>query len=82
VSPRTPRVVVVGAGFAGLAAALRLAAVGAAVVLLEQAEGPGGKAGEWRSEGFRFDTGPTVFTLPEVVEATFRGVGRETPPEL
>jgi phytoene desaturase len=81
-SARAPRVAVVGAGFAGLAAALRLAAAGAAVTVVERAERPGGKAGEWRAGGFRFDTGPTVFTLPEVVEATFEAAGRPCPLEL
>lgn len=77
-----PRVVVVGAGFAGLAAAIDLARAGAAVVLLERAGEVGGKAGEWRSAGFRFDVGPSVFTLPDVVEALFRDAGRERPFEL
>jgi phytoene desaturase len=77
-----PHVVVVGAGFAGLSAALHAGAAGARVTLLERAATPGGKAGEWRSGGFRFDTGPTLLTLPEVVEATFAAAGRPCPLEL
>ncbi len=77
-----PRVAVVGAGFAGLAAAIDLARSGAEVVLLERADDVGGKAGEWRAGGFRFDVGPSVFTLPDVVEALFRDAGRERPFEL
>jgi len=77
-----PRVAVVGAGFAGLAAAIDLARGGAAVTLLERAPEVGGKAGEWREAGFRFDTGPSVFTLPDVVDALFRDAGRERPFEL
>lgn len=76
------RVVVIGAGFAGLAAAIDLARGGAAVTLLERATAVGGKAGEWRAEGFRFDLGPSVFTLPDVVDAIFRDAGRERPFEL
>jgi phytoene desaturase len=80
-SPVRPRqhVVVIGAGFAGLSAALHLAAAGADVTVLERLGAPGGKAGEWREGGFRFDTGPTVFTLPEVAEATFAAAGRPCP---
>lgn len=77
-----PRVAVVGAGFAGLAAAIDLARGGAAVTLLERAPEVGGKAGEWRAAGFRFDVGPSVFTLPDVVEAIFRDACRERPFEL
>lgn len=75
----TKRVVVVGAGFAGLAAAIDLARAGAAVTLLERASEVGGKAGQWHSQGFRFDLGPSVFTLPEVVDAIFHDAGRERP---
>ena len=70
------------AGFAGLAAAIDLARAGADVVLLERADEVGGKAGEWRAGGFRFDVGPSVFTLPDVVDALFRDAGRERPFEL
>ncbi len=77
-----PRVAVVGAGFAGLAAAIDLARGGAAVTLLERAPEVGGKAGEWRAGGFRFDVGPSVFTLPDVVESIFRDAGRERPFDL
>jgi len=77
-----PRVAVVGAGFAGLAAAIDLARGGARVTLLERAPEVGGKAAEWRAEGFRFDLGPSVFTLPDVVAALFRDAGSELPFEL
>jgi phytoene desaturase len=71
--------VVIGGGFAGLAAAIEAARRGAAVTLLERAPTLGGKAAEWRAQGFRFDLGPSVFTLPEVVDAIFREAGRERP---
>jgi phytoene desaturase len=77
-----PRVCVVGAGFAGLSAALLLASAGARVTVLERAATPGGKAGEWRAGGFRFDTGPTLLTLPDVVEATFAAAGQPCPLDL
>ncbi len=77
-----PRVVVIGAGFAGLAAALHLTAAGARVTLIEREPRSGGKAGSWRAEGFRFDTGPTVLTMPHVIEATFAAVGRPCTVEM
>jgi phytoene desaturase len=77
-----PRLLVIGAGFAGLAAAIDAARAGAAVTLLEAEASVGGKAGEWREDGFRFDLGPSVFTLPDVVDALFRDAGRERPFDL
>ncbi len=65
-----PRVVVVGGGVAGLAAAMALAADGARVRLFERAPTLGGKAGELWLDAFRFDTGPTVLTLPDVLRST------------
>ncbi len=67
--------VVLGAGFAGLAAAIELAAGGAEVVLLEREAAPGGKAAEVRDGGLRFDTGPSVVTLPDVLRGPFEAVG-------
>ena len=63
-----PRVVVVGGGLGGLAAAARLAATGSSVTLLEQAERVGGKLGTVELGGFRFDTGPSLVTMPAVFE--------------
>ena len=60
------RAVVIGAGFGGLATAARLAHAGYQVTVLERHAVPGGRAGLWESEGFRFDTGPSLLTLPEV----------------
>jgi phytoene desaturase len=60
--------VVVGAGVAGLAAAVRLAAAGWRVTVLEAADGPGGKLREARWGGCRFDLGPSLFTWPALVE--------------
>ncbi len=65
------RAVVVGAGLGGLAAALRLAAAGVDVTLLEREAVPGGRAGVLERGGFRFDTGPTVLTLPALLAELF-----------
>jgi phytoene desaturase len=69
------RVVVVGAGVGGLAAAIRLAAAGHAVTVLEQGATAGGKAGRWRCDGFVFDTGPSLLTMPWVFEELFADTG-------
>ncbi|MEU9130138.1 phytoene desaturase family protein [Kitasatospora sp. NPDC048540] len=70
-------VVVVGAGLAGLSAAVHLAAAGRDVTVVEQGSAPGGKAGLVERDGYRFDTGPTVLTMPELIEQTFRAVDEE-----
>jgi phytoene desaturase len=72
---RTDRVVVVGAGLAGLATALRLRGAGREVTVVERGPGPGGRAGVVRREGYVLDTGPSVFTAPEVLADTFAAVG-------
>ena len=74
-----PHLAVLGGGFAGMAAALWLAARGARVTLVEREPRLGGKAGEWRTGAYRFDTGPSVLTLPEVVRTTFEGAGVPCP---
>ena len=71
--------VVLGGGFAGLSAALHLALEGREVTLLEQASSLGGKAGEYAEAGYRFDIGPSVWTLPHLVTDLFEKAG-ETPP--
>lgn len=73
----TDRVVVVGAGLGGLACAIRLAATGRAVTVLEREDHPGGRAGVLHDSGFTFDTGPTVLTMPELIDATMRTVGEQ-----
>ncbi|MFI1783104.1 phytoene desaturase [Streptomyces rubiginosohelvolus] len=68
-------VVVVGAGLAGLAAALHLLGAGRRVTVVERDPAPGGRAGLLESGGFRIDTGPTVLTMPDLVEEAFAAVG-------
>jgi 1-hydroxycarotenoid 3,4-desaturase len=70
-----PRVVVIGAGVGGLAAALDLAARGAEVTVLERAATPGGKLREVAVGGARIDAGPTVFTMRWVFEELFEQAG-------
>ena len=69
------RIVVVGAGFGGLAAALRLASAGAEVTVLERHDAPGGKARAVPSAAGPVDAGPTVLTLRPVFEALFAEAG-------
>ncbi len=69
------RVLVVGAGVGGLAAAVRLAASGHDVTVLEQAEVVGGKLGTHAHDGYLFDTGPSLLTLPHVLEELFAATG-------
>jgi phytoene desaturase len=69
------RVVVVGAGVGGLAAAARLAAVGHRVTVYERAGEVGGKLGRYERNGFHFDTGPSLVTLPQVFEELFADTG-------
>jgi phytoene desaturase len=69
------RVVVVGAGMGGLAAAVRLAHAGHQVTVLEQSTRVGGKLGWYSRDGFAFDTGPSLLTLPSVYEELFAETG-------
>src|ERR1700744_5413118 len=75
-------VVVIGAGLGGLSAALRLAGAGRKVTILERDPVPGGRAGRLDLDGYRFDTGPTVLTMPDVLEDTFAAVGETTAARL
>ncbi|EGX58510.1 phytoene desaturase [Streptomyces zinciresistens K42] len=72
---RTDHVVVVGAGLSGLAAALHLLGAGRRVTLVERDATPGGRAGRLVRGGYRFDTGPTVLTMPELADEAFAAVG-------
>jgi phytoene desaturase len=71
----TDHVVIVGAGLGGLSTALRLAGTGREVTVLERALVPGGRAGLLEMDGYRFDTGPTVLTMPDLLADALRCVG-------
>jgi phytoene desaturase len=73
----TDRVVIVGAGLGGLACAIRLAAAGREVTVLEREAHPGGRAGRLSLDGYEFDTGPTVLTMPEILADLVGSVGEE-----
>jgi phytoene desaturase len=67
----------VGAGLAGLSAALRLAGAGRSVTVIERESVPGGRSGLLQKDGYAFDTGPTVLTMPSLIEDAFNSVGEE-----
>ncbi len=71
-----PHVVVIGSGFGGLAAAVRLGAKGYRVTVLEKLDGPGGRAYTYRQDGFVFDAGPTILTAPHLFEELWALCGR------
>ena len=71
-----PHAVVIGSGFGGLAAAVRLGARGFEVTVLEQLDAPGGRAYVLRQDGFTFDTGPTIVTAPYLFEELWQLCGR------
>jgi phytoene desaturase len=76
ISFQTQRIGVVGAGLGGLAAACTLAARGYPVTLFEQNAWLGGKAAILNEEGFRFDMGPTILTVPSVLKRIFTEAGK------
>jgi phytoene desaturase len=67
--------IVIGAGIGGLAVAGRLAHQGYQVTVLEKAAHAGGRAARLEQDGFRFDTGPTLFLMPEVFAETYAALG-------
>ncbi|SDG03715.1 phytoene desaturase [Phytopseudomonas seleniipraecipitans] len=69
--------IVIGAGFGGLALAIRLQSAGFRTTLLEKRDQPGGRAYVYRDQGFTFDAGPTVITDPSAIEELFVLSGRK-----
>jgi phytoene desaturase len=72
----SPHAIVIGSGFGGLAAAIRLGARGYRVSVLERLDAPGGRAYVYRQDGFTFDAGPTIITAPFLLEELWRLCGR------
>ncbi|CAN5879034.1 phytoene desaturase family protein [soil metagenome] len=65
------RAVIIGSGIGGLALGIRLQSLGFATTILEKLDGPGGRAYVLREDGFTFDMGPTVITVPHFIEELF-----------
>ena len=85
--PLTPstertRAIVIGGGIAGLASAALLARDGYEVTLLEKNPTLGGRAGSWSRDGFRFDTGPSWYLMPEVFDHFYRLLGTSSDEQL
>lgn len=78
IAGRNDHVVVVGAGLAGLSAAMHLAGRGRTVTVLERQPWPGGRAGRLDVDGYHIDTGPTVLTMPEIIDEVFAAVGESS----
>ena len=76
------RAIVIGGGISGLAAAALLAEEGHEVVLLEARDAVGGRAGEWRTGDYRFETGPSWYLMPEVFDHFFKLLGSSADAEL
>ena len=74
---RQPHAVVIGSGFGGLAAAIRLGARGYRVTILERLDAPGGRAYVHKQDGFSFDAGPTIVTVPFLFEELWELCGRK-----
>ena len=72
---KTDHVVIVGAGLAGLSAAMQLAGQGRQVTVVERYGYPGGRVGQADIRGYRIDTGATVLTMPDIIEDAFDAVG-------
>lgn len=76
------RIVVIGGGISGLASAALLARDGHEVTVLEKQSALGGRAGEWRHEGFRFDAGPSWYLMPEVFDHFYKLMGTSAEEQL
>ena len=73
---------IIGAGIAGIASAIRLAARGHAVTVFEANPYPGGKLSQFDLEGYRFDAGPSLFTMPQYVDELFQVAGEPADPHF
>jgi 1-hydroxy-2-isopentenylcarotenoid 3,4-desaturase len=80
--PGASRIVIIGGGISGLASAALLAREGHEVTLLEAHTEVGGRAGSWSRDGFRFDTGPSWYLMPEVFDHFYRLLGTSAAEQL
>ncbi|MCZ4225575.1 1-hydroxycarotenoid 3,4-desaturase CrtD [Pedobacter rhodius] len=72
-----PKAIIIGAGIAGIASAIRMAIKGHEVDVFEASSKPGGKLAEITMNGFRFDAGPSLFTMPQYVDELFKLAGKD-----
>jgi phytoene desaturase len=75
--PLPKKALIVGAGIAGIAAAIRLAVKGYGVEVYEANSYPGGKLSQFEQDGYRFDAGPSLFTMPQYVNELFELAGKK-----
>lgn len=73
---KSPTAIVIGSGIGGIALAARLAARGFIVTVLEKTADPGGRCGRLVKDGHRFDTGPTLFLMPDIFSETYAALGQ------
>ena len=76
-SSTSKKVIVIGAGFAGLSAASFLAKMGWEVTVIEKHDLPGGRARKFKAEGFTFDMGPSWYWMPDIFERYFNSFGKK-----
>jgi hypothetical protein len=82
VNPKKSTVLIVGAGIGGIATAARLAKKGFQVTVVEKCEKSGGRCGQMTIEGHRFDTGSTLFMMPELYAETYADLGENMNDQL
>lgn len=75
-TPMPKKAIIIGAGVAGIAAAIRLSVKGYAVEVFEANPYPGGKLSEFEKDGFRFDAGPSLLTMPQYIDELFKLAGK------
>jgi phytoene desaturase len=78
IAPSAPNAAVIGSGFGGIAAAIRLQAKGYQTTLFEKLDQPGGRASVFRDKGFTYDAGPTIITAPFLIDELFALAGKKT----
>lgn len=82
INRKRPHAVVIGSGFGGLAAAVRIGARGYRVTVCDRLDAPGGRARVHHQDGFRFDAGPTIITAPQLFEELWQLCGRRLRDEI